>query len=252
MVKLSQFPFLIEEGLSEKELRTMQERFFLLMKEANQQKIAFVFLLEGWASSGKGEILKTLTVRLDPRKFKVYSPYIHSSEDRGFPFLWNFWQVLPRFGESLFYLNSYYARLVYLLSEELIQEEEYNRRMIAIQNTERILTRDKIRFFKFFLHVSEKEQEKRLKKSKKNDRKWELSPVDKLQSKHYKRYKKSFERVLTDSDSSFAPWTLLLSENKESAKATLLRSILSGMEAELKVDSASLIQLLEQDQELIP
>lgn len=250
--RFTEFPFLNETSLADEELRSLQERLFLLQKEAYRQGQAYVFLLEGWASSGKGEILKALTVRLDPRKFKVYSPYIRKSEDRGYPFLWNFWQVLPRFGESLFYLNSYYARLVYLYSEEIIGEREFGQRMLSIRNTERILSSDKIKFYKFFLHVSEKEQEKRLKKSKKDNKNWELSTEDKLQSKYYKRYRKAFERVLGESDSSFAPWTLIQSEDKSKAKAGVFQTIVRGLETDLGYKSMEMLSLIEKGQELIP
>ncbi len=252
MFKFSQFPFGNEPELEESDIKELQERLFLLMKEAYQQKIAFVFIIEGWASSGKGDLLKTLTVRLDPRKFKVYSPYVDTSEDRGYPFLWNFWKMLPRFGETLFYLNSYYGRLVYLWSEEKIEEGEFYRRMISIQNTERILTRDNVHFYKFFLHVSEKEQNKRLKKAKAENKKWQVSQADKLQTKHYSRYKKAFERVISESDSAFAPWTILSAENNDSAKAALLHAIISGLENDLKVNSKEQIKLLAQGQELMP
>ncbi|MGE8722536.1 hypothetical protein ACO2KH_14490 [Leptospira terpstrae] len=100
------------------DLNDLQERFFLLQRESFKQKIAHIFLIEGFSSTGKGSILQSLTIRLDPRKFKVYSPYVHQSEDRGYPFLWNFWRVIPRYGEFLFYLNTYYSRLAYLRSEK--------------------------------------------------------------------------------------------------------------------------------------
>lgn len=144
------------------ELGSLQERFFLLQRESGRQKIAHIFILEGFASSGKGSILQSLTIRLDPRKFKVHSPYVDQSEDRGYPFLWNFWKVLPRYGEFLFYLNTYYSRLAYLRSQKKISLAEYDHRLLSILNTERILSKDKIIVHKFFFHLSKKEQKKRL------------------------------------------------------------------------------------------
>ncbi|TGL62685.1 polyphosphate kinase [Leptospira ognonensis] len=252
MIRLKDIQPLPKRESSEDEIATLQEQIFILQKESYDKQIGHIFLLEGWSSSGRGELLKALTVRLDPRKFKVYSPFVHKSEDRGYPFLWNFWQYLPRFGESLFYLNTYYGRLIYLLAFEGLDPKEYSHRMLSILNTERILTRDKIRFHKFFLHISEKELSKRIEKSRKEKRDWELSDIDKDQSKHYHKYRKRFEVVLNESNTASSSWEIIPCDDVASAKIYLLKCIIERMEAELKIDSAKELSLLAKGGELLP
>jgi polyphosphate kinase 2 (PPK2 family) len=252
MIRLKEVASLPKKITSEDELATLQEQLFILQKESYEKQIGHIFLLEGWSSSGRGELLKALTVRLDPRKFKVYSPFVHKSEDRGYPFLWNFWQYLPRFGESLFYLNTYYGRLVYLFGIEDLPPEEYNHRMLSILNTERILARDKVRFHKFFLHISEKEQAKRISKSKKEKRDWELSDIDKDQSKHYNKYRKFFEKVINESNTDLSSWEIIPCDDIVTAKTYLLKTIIQRLEYELKIDSAHELGLLAKGGELLP
>ncbi len=252
MIHLKEISSLPKKDSNEDELSTLQERLFILQKESFEKQIGHIFLLEGWSSSGRGELLKTLTVKLDPRKFKVYSPFVNKSEDRGYPFLWNFWQYLPRFGESLFYLNSYYGRLIYLLALEDLSADEYNHRMLSILNTERILTRDKMRFHKYFLHISEKEQTKRFQKSKKEKREWELSNMDKDQSKHYNKYRKIFERVLNESNTDSSSWEIIPCDDITTAKVYLLKSIIGRIEKDLGIDSALNLSLLAKGGELLP
>jgi polyphosphate kinase 2 (PPK2 family) len=252
MILLKEIAPIPKDETNEEELETLQERLFILQKASYDKQIGHIFLIEGWSSSGKGELLKALTVRLDPRKFKVYSPYVNQSEDRGYPFLWNFWQYLPRFGESLFYLNSYYGRLIYLLGVDNLSKSDYNHRMLSVLNTERILTRDKVRFHKFFLHISEKEQAKRISKSKKDKRDWELSTLDKDQAKHYSRYRKFFERVMNESNTNLANWEVIPSDDLDAAKVHLLKTIIKRLENELKIDSAKELSLLSEGGELQP
>jgi|GEM_PF-1883508 len=252
MIRLKDVLPLPVKDTSDDELATLQEQLFILQKESYDKQIGHIFLLEGWSSSGRGELLKTLTVRLDPRKFKVYSPFVHKSEDRGYPFLWNFWQYLPRFGESLFYLNSYYGRLIYLLGIEGLGPDDYSHRMLSILNTERILTRDKMRFHKFFLHITEKEQTRRIAKSKREKRSWELSSIDKDQSKHYGKYRKLFERVMNESNTESSKWEIIPCDDISSAKIYLLKSIIFRLEQELKINSAEELSHLAKGGELLP
>ncbi len=252
MIRLKDLIPLNKTKESEKELETFQEQLFILQKESFEQQLSHIFIIEGWSSSGKGELLKMLTTRLDPRKFKVHSPFVNQSVDRGYPFLWNFWQYLPRFGESLFYLNSYYGRLIYLLSVGKLSKSEYNQRILAIINAESILKSDKVRFHKFFLHITESEQKKRLKQSKKEKREWELSELDKDQVKHYSRYCKVFERVLNDSNTEMSTWEIIPADDLSSAKIHLIKKIITRLEKELKVDSAKELSLLAKGGELLP
>ncbi|TGL04076.1 polyphosphate kinase [Leptospira bouyouniensis] len=233
-------------------IETLQERFFLLQRESAHQKIAHIFILEGFSSSGKGSILQSLTIRLDPRKFKVYSPYVGQSEDRGYPFLWNFWKVLPRYGEFLFYLNTYYSRLAYLRSQKKIDLNEYDHRLLSILNTERILSKDKIIVHKFFLHLSKKEQKKRLEESKKKKKDWELSAYDKDQGEHYKRYFEIYDSILSSSRTVDSPWIVITSDKKEDTKLLVFEAILDRLEKTLNYDSKTNLKKINHGMELIP
>ncbi|WP_269155415.1 polyphosphate kinase [Leptospira mtsangambouensis] len=234
------------------DLTDLQERFFLLQRESAKQKIAHIFLIEGFASTGKGSILQSLTIRLDPRKFKVYSPYVDQSEDRGYPFLWNFWRVVPRYGEFLFYLNTYYSRLAYLRSEKKINLAEYDHRLLSILNTERILSKDKIIVHKFFLHISKKDQKKRLEDSKKKKKEWELSRFDKDQGEHYNRYFDIFDSILSSSRTIDSPWQIISCDKKDDTKLLVFEAILERLERILEFDSRSALQSINHGMELIP
>nr|WP_244290246.1 polyphosphate kinase [Leptospira bourretii] len=234
------------------DLTDLQERFFLLQRESAKQQIAHIFLIEGFASTGKGSILQSLTIRLDPRKFKVYSPYVDQSEDRGYPFLWNFWRVVPRYGEFLFYLNTYYSRLAYLRSEKKINLAEYDHRLLSILNTERILSKDKIIVHKFFLHISKKDQKKRLEDSRKKKKEWELSRFDKDQGEHYNRYFDIFDSILSSSRTIDSPWQIISCDKKDDTKLLVFEAILERLERILEFDSRSALQSINHGMELIP
>ncbi|WP_411822433.1 polyphosphate kinase [Leptospira sp. 'Mane'] len=248
MISLKDTPSLSDDFLAtDDELERLQERLFLLQKRSFETGIAHIFIIEGWSSGGKGELLKTLTVRLDPKKFKVYSPGLQTPEDETFPFLWKFWQVLPRFGESLFYLNSYYGRMTYLLGKDKIKKKEYLENLKNILDTESMLSSDKVCFHKFFFHLNPKEQKKRFSKSKKENREWELSSYDKDQFKHYPKYRKLYEECLSDSHTDISPWTIINADDLDKAKTKLLLSLIESLESILKMDSGAERNLLKDE-----
>ncbi|TGN13999.1 polyphosphate kinase [Leptospira ilyithenensis] len=246
MISLKDTPSLSDHfSVTDEELERLQERLFLLQRRSFDKEIAHIFIIEGWSSSGKGELLKTLTVRLDPKKFKVHSPDLQTSEDNAFPFLWKFWQILPRFGESLFYLNSYYGKMIYLLAKKKIKKKEYEENLKYILHMEAMLSLEKVRFHKFFFHLNPKEQKRRFSESKKENRNWELSAYDKDQFKHYSAYRRLFKECLSDSHTEFSPWTIIEADDLDKAKTKLLLSLIESLESILETDSALELGLLK-------
>ena len=63
----------VEKSAYDNVEKDLQERLYILFSEASKQKFATILVLEGWAGSGKGDLLKSITTRLDPRKLRVYS-----------------------------------------------------------------------------------------------------------------------------------------------------------------------------------
>lgn len=150
----------------------------------------------------------------------------------------------------LFYLNTYYSRLAYLRSEK-INLAEYDHRLLSILNTERILSKDKIIVHKFFLHISKKDQKKRLEDSKEK-KEWELSRFDKDQGEHYNRYFDIFDSILSSSRTIDSPWQIISCDKKDDTKLLVFEAILERLERILEFDSRSALQSINHGMELIP
>lgn len=230
----------------------LQERFFLLQRQAMRIGRAYLFLLEGWAQTGKGKTIQELTERLDPRKYKVHSPFLHESVDKGYPFLKSFWNSLPRYGEFSFFVNTYYGRLAFLRACEKISEQEFEDRMTSILNTERLLTKDNYSIIKFFFSISKKEFKKRLEIAEKKGKTWQSTASDLSQWKNYDRYQNIFSEFLKKTNAKNSPWIIV--EENESIGQTefILQAILDRMDKDLDYDSKRALQLVTAGMELIP
>lgn len=229
---------------AEKEL---QERLYIVLNECWNRGISCIVILEGWASSGKGDVLKTITARLDPRKFLVYA---EDSEAEHWPFMQAYWKGLPYYGKAQFLMGSYYKRLADGLVKGRVQPEEAGDRVQSILNFERIVSADQYALFKFFLHISRETQNERMKRAKKDGMSWVIARADAKQNDRYKEYRSAFEFVLNQSDSSACPWSIVDAENKSWARYSIMRIIIHSLEARLGIDSEKILSEMTRLEEM--
>src|SRR5258708_39137213 len=92
-----------------------------------------------------------------------------------------------------------------------IWEERYQ----GINAFEHYLTRNGVVIRKFFLHISQEEQEKRflerLDDSKKN---WKFSMADIKERQFWKDYKEAYEEMVQRTATRHAPWYVIPADNK--------------------------------------
>jgi AMP-polyphosphate phosphotransferase len=239
---------LILSYMSNKDLteENLQERLYLLQNEANLQNISFYVILEGWAQTGKGQILKSITYRMDPKRYKVYSPIDTDYFDTHYPFLYKYWQHFPAKGHALFLLKSYYHRITKGYSDKKFDKKELLQAQTSILNLEKTLSDDGVVFIKFFLDLNKKELEKRLKLASKLGKTWEVTKEDKDQVKHYKKYESIFKSYRELTDQPYAPWTSISADESSSAKIKVMLILIRELERVLKVNSEDLLEKLLQ------
>ncbi len=69
-------------------------------------------ILEGWAASGKGALMKKVVKYMDPRGFQVHPMGSANPEERSYPFLWRFWQKMPPKGNINILYHGWYTRVL--------------------------------------------------------------------------------------------------------------------------------------------
>lgn len=223
----------------------LQERLYLLQNEANLQNISFYVIIEGWAQTGKGQILKSITYRMDPKRYKVYSPIDTDYFDDHYPFLYKYWQHFPAKGNALFLLKSYYHRITQGFSDKKYNIEKLLEAQTSILNLEKTLSDDGVVFIKFFLDLKKKELEKRLKSAEKQGKTWEVTKEDKDQVKNYKKYESIFKSYRELTDQPYAPWITVAAEDSSKAKLKVMLILVHELERVLKVNSEELLVKLQ-------
>lgn len=238
------------------------ERLVVLQQKARAKGVGLVVLFEGWNGAGKGSRISDLLYNLDARATGVHvMPDLDVEEARMFaatnkgvtgyfPLMQEFWQALGPRGDITFFDRGWYSKaLQHMLyeefggsSDELVAAQLKRRAgalaigecLASIESFERQLVDDGYVVVKFFLHVSQEVQKKRLTRLY-NDpaTRWRVSKKKLESVGSYKRSYKIYDRLLEGSDFPFSPWVLVSGEDKRRANLDIAATLISALEVAL-------------------
>ncbi|MDE5966663.1 MAG: polyphosphate:AMP phosphotransferase [Lachnospiraceae bacterium] len=200
-----------------------------------EQGLPVLVLLEGWGAAGKGSVLGRVIRNLDPRFFKVAVMGEPTAEERRKPFLYRHFIQIPEAGQIVFFDSGWMDEVTRQYLDGSLEEEAYKSRIASIKRFERQLTDNGYLVMKFFFHIEEKQQSKRLEGLMEDENtKWRVSDADMRQNKNYDSYKKVYNQYLEDTSQPTAPWYLIDSKNKKWAQLQMMEFLINGIDTALK------------------
>lgn len=216
------------------ETKSVQADLANLQHRMKDSALPVIVLFEGWDSSGKGSMIASMIQTLDPRFFKVYNTKDPSPDELRYPFLWRHWQRTPVRGQMAIFDESWYPEVSRARLEQGLSAKDAYSRMDSINTFERQLSQDGCLILKFFLHISSKEQSKRLAKleSDKTTR-WRVTDIDRFRNKHYKDYYEVYDEMLEKTNTAFAPWHVISAHERRSAMNDIYRIIVDSIRTAL-------------------
>ena len=218
----------------DKILPGLQRRLYDLEKACWDNKIASIFVFEGWDAGGKGSAISTVTARLDPRGFKVHVIQAPRTYESMRPWLWRFWQRLPNYGEMAIFEGSWYGRVLIERVEGLTPDKQWRQAYKDIVEFERLLSGDGVAIVKFWLHIGKKEQKSRYKEIEKNPlERWRVTATDWERHKRYDEYLKAAEEMFEHTETELGPWTVVEATSKWFARRKVFETMISALEHRL-------------------
>lgn len=200
--------------LNKTEYRTIMQPLKFEMYELGraiyESKTPVLVIFEGWGTAGKGRAITELTSRLDPRGFRVYPINPPTTRENRYPWLHRFWLKTPARGEIAIFHGSWYRRVLIDRVARNISKDEWLQAYRDIQDFERTLADDGVLIQKFWLHVSTREQKRRIQKllSSKTTA-WRVSDEAKVELKKHDEYANAAEEMFGYTQAEYAPWTLV-------------------------------------------
>ena len=207
----------------------------MLIKE---HKLPVLILVEGWGTAGKGSLIGELIENIDPRFFKVASMDIPTEEEKRKPFLCRYFTKIPEAGKFMFLDSGWMDEVTRMRLHGEMDGKLYEQRIDSVRRFERQLTDNGYLLMKFFCHISEKEQKKRIEALKEDiDTRWRVSENDKWQNKHYEKCVEVFDRYLEDTNAPSAPWYIIDAKSRKWAELQALELLTQGIEIALQNQS---------------
>lgn len=233
-------PELIDAKL--KELRSILATKQNALKES---KKPIMVIVEGWGASGKGSLIGKIIKNIDPRFFKVTTMSVKTEEEERKPFLYRHFIRIPEAGKYTFFDGSWMDETTYEYLHGELNDADYKKRLTSIKHFERQLTDNGYLVMKFFLHIDETEQKKRIDQllSDKNT-KWRVSDADLWQNKHYNKCLDVYDSYLTETNQPASPWYIIDATTKKWAELQVLELLISGIDTAL-MNGARAVPILQ-------
>lgn len=195
------------------------------IKEENKK---LVLIFEGRDAAGKGGTIKRFMEHLNPRGARVVALQKPTDIELGQWYFQRYVKHLPAAGEVVFFDRSWYNRAGVEKVMNFCSVNQYQDFIEKVSSFEKMLVDSGTRVIKFWFSVSREEQLRRFILRAQNPLKqWKLSPMDVESLSRWMDYTEAKESMFYHTDKSFAPWTVVRSDDKKRARLNAMRYVLS-------------------------
>jgi polyphosphate kinase 2 len=203
-------------------------------------KVCLVF--EGRDGAGKGGTIKAITERVSPRVFRVVALPAPTEREKSQMYLQRYVPHLPAAGEVVIFDRSWYNRAGVERVMGFCTEQQTERFLAITPLVEKAMVESGIVLLKYWLEVSPEEQTRRLKDRVDDPRKlWKLSPMDLASYTRWDDYTAARDAMFGATDTAWAPWWVVPSDDKKRARLAVIRHLLARVEHKrVKLDKVEL------------
>jgi len=232
----------------QRELRKLQVELAHLQDWVKTTGARIVIIFEGRDAAGKGGVIKRITQRVSPRVFRVVALPAPNERERTQLYLQRYIAHLPAGGEVVIFDRSWYNRAGVERVMGFCTQQQAQTFLCDIPQFEKSLIDDGIYLIKYFLTVSQDKQAMRFQRRIDDPvRHWKLSAIDLESYRRWWDYTKAYDDMLRATDTAFAPWHIVKSDNKKQARLNCIAHLLSEIPyTELPYDKPELGQRQEQ------
>jgi polyphosphate kinase 2 len=211
-----------------KAMRKLHVELVKLQEWVKHKGLKVMVVFEGRDGAGKGGVIKAITERVSPRVFRVVALPAPTEREKSQIYMQRYVRHLPSGGEIVIFDRSWYNRAGVERVMGYCSEEEAQEFLEIIPRIEKALVESGILLIKYWLEVSMEEQTKRLGDRIDDRRKtWKLSPMDLKSYSRWYDYSRARDDMFKASDTPWAPWYVVKTDDKERARLNLISHLLS-------------------------
>ena len=212
----------------EKIKRSLQIELLKLQKWVKENDERIVMIFEGRDAAGKGGVIKRITERTSPRIVKVVALPRPTEREQTQWYFQRYVEHLPAAGEIVLFDRSWYNRSNVEHVMGFCTDEQYQEFLRSCPEFERMLVRSGMKLLKYWFSVSWDEQRRRFESRNKEPlKRWKLSDMDLEEHRLYVAYSKAKDTTFEHTDIKQAPWYVVPSDDKRTARLNCISHILS-------------------------
>lgn len=226
----------------EKELRRLHVELVKLQQWVVAKGLKVCIVFEGRDGAGKGGTIKAITERVSPRVFRVVALPAPTEKEKSQLYFQRYVPHLPSAGEIVIFDRSWYNRAGVERVMGFCTEEQVEKFLDGTPVMEKAMVDAGIILLKYWLEVTPKEQERRLRDRINDGRKiWKLSPMDIKSFNLWDEYTRARDAMFEATDTAWAPWFVARSEDKKRVRLNIISHLLSQIPyKELHVEKVDL------------
>lgn len=191
------------------QLRDLQDRLYA------QGKHALLVVLQAMDTAGKDGTIKHVMSAFNPQGVQVTAFKVPTTLELAHDFLWRVHQTAPPRGMVGIFNRSHYEDVLVVRVRGLASEQVWRPRFEHINAFEQLLADNGVTMVKLFLHISRKEQARRLRERQRNpDKQWKFNPGDLEDRALWDDFMTAYQEALTLCHTRRAPWHVIRADRK--------------------------------------
>ncbi|MGR9169723.1 polyphosphate kinase 2 [Rhizobium sp. KDH_Rht_773_N] len=214
------------EELQKLQVELVKVQFWL---QATGRRVMALF--EGRDAAGKGGAIQASSAHMNPRLARVVALAKPTEREQGQWYFQRYVAQFPTSGEFVLFDRSWYNRAGVEPVMGFCTPKQYEDFLNQAPYVEKVIAHEGIYFFKFYLDIGREMQIKRF-----HDRRhdplavWKLSSMDIAALSKWDDYSQKRDRMLKETHTEFAPWTVIHANDKRRARLNLIRHMLKTMD----------------------
>jgi len=228
----------IRKRLNEQQLKPYQAELIKLQKHLEIHNKKMIILFEGRDAAGKGGTIRRVARYMNEKHYRVVALGKPTEEQKTQWYYQKYIQHFPHGGEMVLFDRSWYNRAMVESVFNFCTKKEYEDFMKGVKGFEKDLVRQGMILVKLYFSVTKDEQAKRFERRKTDPlRQWKLSEIDVQAQERWDDFTNTKYKMLKQTHSHTAPWTVIRSNDKHLARLEALKVILNSVDYEDRADN---------------
>lgn len=215
------------EDATAKEVQRISEQQRVFYADARR---ALLIILQGRDASGKDGTIRKVFSAVNPQGCSVVSFKAPTDAERAQDFLWRIHLRMPARGMIGIFNRSHYEDVIVPHVHDLLPKKVWKARYEQINAFEKMLVENDVAILKFMLHISHKEQRKRLQERIDDPEKnWKFQLGDLDDRQRWDAFTDAYRGVLANTSTEWAPWYMVPADDKDVRDLLVSRTIASTL-----------------------